>query len=73
MKKLIDEYIETVKEENTYYTYCSLWDNPEKPSEHGFPNHRVGVGKTKQESLDNFMKHEKERQALLEIIKEKLK
>lgn len=78
LKKLIDEYIETVKHDDTYYTYCSKWDNPENESI-AFPNDRVGIGKTKQEAFDNFMKHEAKRQALLakckgdiETLKEKV-
>lgn len=71
LKKLIDEHIETVKENNTYYTYCTLWDNPmqtHKP----FPNEAVGVGKTKQESIDEFMKFEQKRQDLIDTINERL-
>jgi len=72
MKKLIDDLIVTIKKDDTFYTYCSKWDNPSN-KEVEFPNHRVGVGSTKQEALDKFMAHEKERQALLELIKERLK
>ena len=68
MKKLIDEWIVTVKDDNTYYTYCSLWDDPENDNI-PFPNHRVGIGKTKDESFKSFMKHEESRQKLLEKIK----
>lgn len=66
MKKLIDQFIKTIKKDNQYYTFCTKWDNPTKPN---FPNHRVGVGNTKQKSVDEFMKHEAKRQKLLEKIK----
>ena len=69
MKKLIDEYIRTIKQGDTYFTYCSLWDDP-KNTEREFPNHRVGVGSTKQESLNEFMEHENKRQDLLARIKD---
>lgn len=69
MKKLIDEHIKTIKKGETYYTYCTLWDDPNSTKEKGFPNDAVGIGKTKQESIDEFMKHEAKRQKLLEKIK----
>ena len=68
MKKLIDEFIRTIKRDDTYYTYCSIWDDP-KNKDREFPNHRVGVGKTKQESHEMFMAHEAKRQKLLAKIK----
>jgi len=72
MKKLIDHLISTIKKDNQYYTYCTKWDNPDN-ARRKFPNHRVGVGKTKQEAMDKFMTHEKERQKLLESIEDKRK
>ncbi len=70
MKKLINEWIKTIKKSDTFYTYCELWD---KPTKDNFPNERVGVGKTKDESMDKFMAHEKMRQELLNKIKEEIK
>lgn len=69
MKKLIDEWIKTIKKDNQFYTYCSLWDNPNNPKDKPFPNEAVGIEKTKEASFDNFMKFEAKRQKLLEKIK----
>lgn len=68
LKKLIDEHIETVKENNTYYTYCTLWDNPQN-EDIPFPNNRVATGKTKEESLSKFEQMEVKRKELLEKVK----
>lgn len=67
MKKLIDEYIETIKSGETYYTYCTLWDDPENENVE-FPNDRVGVGRSKKESYDKFMEHKTKRQELLKNL-----
>lgn len=72
MKKLIDEHIKTIKKGETYYTYCTLWDDPNCTKDKGFPNEAVGVGKTKQESIDEFMKFEQKRQDLIDTINERL-
>lgn len=64
MRKLIDQFIKTIKKDNLYYTFCTLWDDPENDNK-PFPNEAVGVGTTKQESIDKFTKHEEERQHLL--------
>ncbi len=68
MLKLIDDHVETIEHDGMFYTYCTLWDNPDN-EEVVFPSERVGVGKTKNESHAKFMEHEKKRQELLTSLK----
>jgi len=69
MKRLIDNHVKTIRFGDTYYTYCRLWDSPEND---GFTeSHRVGKGKSQDESVAEFMKFEEKRQSILEeVIKE---
>lgn len=60
--------IVTDKKDGLYYTYCTLWDNPQN-EDIPFPNNRVATGKTKEESLSKFEQMEVKRKELLEKVK----
>ena len=70
MKKLIDKHVKTIRFGDTYYTYCRLWDSPE--NDEFTESHRVGKGKSKEESVEEFMKFEVKRQSMLEKVKNEL-
>lgn len=74
MKKLtsVENNLKTIKVGDTFCTYCTLWDNPQN-DDIQFPNSRVAVGKTKEESLKKFEQMEVKRKVLLEKCKANIK
>ena len=67
--------IKTIKVDDVYMTYNEYWDNPDVEEDgYEFPNHRVGQGKTKQESIDQFEKYiEENYKPLLSSVKENIR
>lgn len=70
MKRLIDNHVKTIRFGDIYYTYCRLWDSPE--NDEFTESHRVGKGKSKEESVAEFMKFEQNRQSILEKVRKEL-
>lgn len=63
--------IETVSDDETYYTYNSHWDDP---SDKEFPTHRVGKGRTKESSIADFERYiETSYKPLLASVKENVR
>jgi len=67
--------IKTIKMNDLFMTFNEYWDNPDiEEGGYEFPNQRVGVGKNKQESIDNFNKYYNEvYQPLLASVKENVR
>ena len=67
--------IKTIKTQDEYMTFNEYWDDPELIEDgYKFPNHRVGVGKTKQESIDAFNRYYEEvYKPLLASVKENVR
>ena len=63
--------IETVSDDETYYTFCPFWDDPDSDN---FPNHRVGKGLTKEASVADFERYiENVYEPLLASVKENVR
>ena len=53
--------IKTIKVDDVYMTYNEYWDDPDTEIDgYTFPNHRVGKGLTKEESVADFERYIKD-------------